>query len=72
MKLKTEQPDPIFDCFETIPELLAFCYRKYGPEMVRCVLEQTASEREKLESYAAEFEKIGLSKLAALVRAAST
>ncbi len=70
-KLSIEQPDP-FDCFETVPELLAFHYRKYGAEMVRCILEQTQLGREKLETYAAEFEKIGLSKLAALVRSAST
>jgi hypothetical protein len=71
MKLKTEEPDP-FDCFETIPELLAFCYRKYGAEDVRYMLQQAQLGREKLESYAAEFGKVGLPKLAALVRAAST
>jgi hypothetical protein len=72
MKLKTEQPDPLFDCFETVPELLAFCYRKYGPETVRDMLEQSRLGHEKLETYAMEFEKIGLSKLAALLRTAST
>jgi hypothetical protein len=70
-KLSIEQPD-LLDCFETVPELIAFYYRKYGPEMLRDILQQTRLAGEKLESYAAEFDKIGLSKLAALVRAAST
>ncbi len=70
-KLSTEQSDPL-DCLETVPELLAFYYRKYGPEVVRCILEQTRLGHEKLEACAAEFDKIGLLKLANLVRAAST
>jgi hypothetical protein len=72
MKLKAEQSDPLFDCFETVPELIAFYYRKYSPEVVRDILGQARIGREKLEAYAAEFEKIGLLELASLVRAAST
>ncbi len=70
-KLSIEQPD-LLDCFETVPELLAFYYRKYGPEMMRDILKNVALGSEQLKGYAAEFDKIGLSKLAALVRAAST
>jgi hypothetical protein len=72
MKLKAEQSDPFLDCFDTVPELLAFYYRKYGPEVMCDILEQARLGCEKLESYAAEFEKIGLPNLAALLRAAST
>jgi hypothetical protein len=68
MKLTAEQPAPLV--FETVPELLAFYYRKYGAEVVREILEQSRLGHEKLEACAAEFNKIGLSKLAALVRSA--
>ncbi len=70
-KLSIERPDPL-DCFETVPELLAFYYRKYGPEVVREILANVALGSEQLKRYAAEFDKIGLPKLAALLRSAPT
>ena len=62
----------LFDDFNSVAPILAFCHLHYGADPVRELLAKLRLDREYLEHEARELEAIGLPDVAALVWEAAT